>query len=196
MFLKIKFYFNEFYILLCTHTKIIPPMAIKTLKIGDKVEIKETGFRDTIYNIHGGRYELKLYPGVWRWAHELRGIAVAPDKKKPGALNQVSASKSILNAIYLIVNAEYLKEYNYCQAKLPGCGVVASEVHHKYVRTGYYLIMSKLFLSVCSNCHRTITDLSDQAIDMSLSISRHAKIPYEFTDRELSLMKSHGVKIP
>jgi hypothetical protein len=57
---------------------------------------------------------------------------------------------------YKKVRAKYLKAHPFCEAKLEGCGKVATEIHHKAGKIGELFTDPKNFLSVCRSCHTII----------------------------------------
>lgn len=165
-----------------------------TLKTGSPVIIKNTGEASAIANIENGRYLLankEVY-----WSHEITAIKQKPVPKKKTSIRQVSAFQSVLNEIYKIIHLEYMAKNTRCLAKLDGCTHKATQLHHKFKRTGYYLVMDQFFLPICSNCHHIVTEDSDFAIEIGLSISRLSEIPYEFSDRTMELLLEFEIKLP
>ena len=73
---------------------------------------------------------------------------------------------------YAKLAKEYLASHLYCQAKLDGCMVVASEVHHRQGKIGNLLTDTTNFMAICRHCHNFITEHSKEAIEMGLSKSR------------------------
>ncbi len=174
-------------------------MAIKTLKNDSRVTISASNKTGTIARIKNGVYFLKEFPRKPFTAKELKCIPAALESKKKKPIPKFTATRALLNAIYAIISKEFLlcPKNQKCAIKLPGCRVKATQVHHKFKRTGFYLIMSKYFLPCCDGaCHTEITTHSAKAIADGISISRHASIPYSFTERELELMAKFGVSPP
>lgn len=65
-----------------------------------------------------------------------------------------------------------------CQAQLPVCTVIASQVHHMEGRdTIERLLDTNKWMAVCPPCHRWITDHSKEAIAMGLSMRRNGHLP-------------------
>jgi hypothetical protein len=170
-------------------------MATRTLKIDSKVTIKHNGEKGIITGINNGKYlvgKLKLPYS----ASELIAEKQTPSGKKTGSINQVSAPQSKLNAIYSILRREWMPHNKTCVAHFAGCTRKATEVHHMYKRSGFWLIIVKLWMPLCRSCHRHATKNSRAAIDAGVSVSRLQDIPYSFTKHELNLMKLHNVSPP
>ncbi len=71
-----------------------------------------------------------------------------------------------------------------CQAKLPGCNIHATDVHHKRGRGIYYLVVST-WLAVCRQCHDRITRNDRDAILLGLSESRLQNFENEKENKEV-----------
>jgi len=66
----------------------------------------------------------------------------------------------------------FLALHSNCQAKLPGCNLFSTDVHHKAGRVGDdYLNMNK-WLAVCRNCHTWIEINPVEAKELGFSESR------------------------
>lgn len=76
------------------------------------------------------------------------------------------------NNQYLALRKKFLKVYPRCQAKLDGCVVEATEVHHMAGRIGDNLVDADNFLAVCPCCHSWIETHPREARALGLSISR------------------------
>jgi hypothetical protein len=92
--------------------------------------------------------------------------------RKPIARTTSKTAKN--NRAYLVLNREFLKENPKCGAKLKGCLVWSSEVHHKKGR-GIYLLAVWTWLAVCQYCHDIITNKMslDEAVQLGLRIKRN-----------------------
>lgn len=66
----------------------------------------------------------------------------------------------------------FLSSHPYCQAALPCCNGVSSQVHHKAGRIGSLLLDQTRWLSVCYNCHEHIERNPTEAKELGLSESR------------------------
>lgn len=165
-----------------------------TLKTGSPVIIKSTGEPSVISSIENGRYLLANKELCW--SHEITLIKTKPAPKKKTTIRHVSPFQSVLNEIYKIIHLEYLTNNPRCGAMLHECTGNSSQIHHKYKRTGFFLVMDQLFLPICNNCHSHITMNSELAINLGLSISRLSEIPYSFSDRTMELLLEFEVKLP
>jgi len=170
-------------------------MAIQTLKIGSAVTVKDNGTHGVITEINEGRYRVGRSK-LWYSAGDLRGDKVTPAKKPKQPIKRISGTTKILLAIYQILRFEYLMHNKLCRANFPGCKGGAKEIHHMYLRTGFWLIISKYFLPICRPCHRYATKNSKEAIQKGVSISRNSDLEYEFCEFERELIKKHGISPP
>lgn len=93
--------------------------------------------------------------------------------KKPKAkIKQVSTKQAAALRKYAQVRKEYLANHLYCEAKLEGCLIVASECHHPQGRIGVLLYDPNNLLAVCRSCHRIIEDNPTEAVKNGFSKSR------------------------
>lgn len=77
-------------------------------------------------------------------------------------IKPVSDKMKVAKAEYLIVRKEHLTEFPECQIKLPGCEVIAVEIHHTASR-GIHLTNKSTFKSTCRHCHDLVhTELTAQ----------------------------------
>jgi hypothetical protein len=76
---------------------------------------------------------------------------------------------------YSKLRVQFLSQHKYCAVKLPGCTILATEIHHQKGRENYLLLDTQYWLPVCRSCHNTITEHSKLAIEKGFSISRHKK---------------------
>lgn len=116
----------------------------------------------------------------------------------PTKVNPISDTQKIFNAIYEILCAELKPLHTICDGygKIHGCTHAATEIHHKQGRRGALLIMSKKFAYLCRHCHDFCTINSAEAQEIGLSIKVNSKIEYDFTDRELQLIRIFQVRLP
>lgn len=169
-------------------------MATKTIKNGDTVTIKETGETGKVLNIENGYYLIEN--DHWRWPHEIVSKKTTPPQKPRTPIKKKSAKLSILKVIYQIIAADYLRHNKRCMARFAGCTEKSTEIHHMFIRTGWYLIMTNLFLPICRSCHKHATTHSKEAIEAGVSVSRTADVPVSFTNYEKSLLKKHNINHP
>jgi len=156
------------------------------------VSVKNTDKKGVITRIENGKYSIGTSK-VFYVPAELIAEKTAPKKK---TINQASPDRQKLNAIYSLLSREYMQHNKTCIAGFEGCKGKANEIHHRYKRSGYYLIMTNYFAPVCRSCHRYATTHSKKAIETGLSVSRMADIPYSFTSYEKKLMARYGVNLP
>ena|SRR4028118_247453 len=126
---------------------------------------------------------MRLIGGLCSWHYAnpcpIPEIPVLSDSKpntpiKLEPLIQVASKKrSAENRTYLLLRKKYLELNPYCAAKLEGCGVRASEIHHRAGRIGKLLTDSTRFLPVCHSCHQYITENSEEAIERGFSLKRN-----------------------
>ena len=93
---------------------------------------------------------------------------------KPKSLPKISKKKLVENQEYSILRVEFLNKHPTCQAKLPGCTVMSTDIHHLYSgkdRSKYYL-ESTTWKAVCRMCHNFIHDKlsSEDAIELGLKL--------------------------
>lgn len=75
-------------------------------------------------------------------------------KNKP-RIKAVSVKQSELLRLYAKIAAKFKKDNPFCAARLPGCTLHTTDVHHKKSR-GEYLLVIEYFLPVCRSCHNWI----------------------------------------
>lgn len=92
-------------------------------------------------------------------------------KAKP-VIPKVSGKRKKQDYQYNKIRKKVLKEKPTCQAQLPGCTKVATDIHHMEGRAGdNYLDESKM-LPVCRSCHTCIENHPELAKEKGLSLSR------------------------
>ena len=74
---------------------------------------------------------------------------------------------------YAQIRKKWLPQHPHCEAKLPGCQIAASQVHHKQGREGSLLFDTEKWLAVCHKCHAWITEHSNKALEIGLSLRRN-----------------------
>jgi hypothetical protein len=90
---------------------------------------------------------------------------------KPKSLPKISKKKAIENQEYSILRVEFLNKHPTCQAKLPGCTVMSTDVHHMKGRGKYTLDVSTWF-ALCRACHVYIEMNSDVAKEYGFTKTR------------------------
>lgn len=93
-----------------------------------------------------------------------------PKQKIP--LKSRSDKRVILDQLYSVSRQQFLVKNPFCQARLEGCTINATDVHHCFSgsnREKYFLNMTT-WKAVCRSCHNFIHDhLSmEEAIDLGL----------------------------
>ncbi len=170
-------------------------MAIKTLKIGATVVVKESKRSGVISRINEGRYQVgqsKLFYS----AGDLMAVKPNPAAKQKTKIKQSSDLTIKLSTIYRSLAPRWLTHNKLCRARFAGCTHKATQVHHMFKRTGFWLIMTKFFFPICRSCHRYATDHSKEAIAAGVSISRHSDVEYDFNKLELKLIKEQNLTPP
>ena len=76
--------------------------------------------------------------------------------------------------MYSTLRETYLKTNPFCKAKLPGCQLNATDIHHKCGR-GRYMLDTTTYLSVCRICHGKIENDPVMSKAMGFSESREEK---------------------
>lgn len=104
----------------------------------------------------------------------LRDNSAPLPKKLPKPIKPKSDKKSIQDQLYSVLRNKFFQDDNNksCKARLEGCTLVASDVHHLYSgssRSEHYLNV-KEWIPVCRNCHTKIHDdlTKDEAIALNL----------------------------
>ena len=89
---------------------------------------------------------------IWRNFEGEKYCQYCWKKKAPTKINKRSKNKIKEDQEYSILRKEFLEKHPMCQAKLPGCTHVSTDVHHKSLRGENYLKIST-WLSSCRHCH-------------------------------------------
>ena len=121
-----------------------------------------------IWKRNGGKRYCKQ---CWN-SHDIKGLS---STKKPTARKPLAAKSSKqekLDVLYSTIRGTYLKMNPLCKAKLPGCQLNATDVHHMVGRIGERLLDTSNFLSVCRTCHNWIEVHPAEAKTLGLSKSR------------------------
>jgi len=108
------------------------------------------------------------------WSKQFKGLSSIkkPTAKKP--LSPRSSKQVKLDALYTVLRESYMKRNPFCLAKLPGCSINATDIHHKMGRTGKLYLDETEFLSVCRTCHGWIETHPTEAKLLNLSKSRES----------------------
>lgn len=100
------------------------------------------------------------------WSCHSSKNKIKPTQKKP--LSPKSSKKEKLDAAYTILRQSYLKNHPMCEARLPGCNLSASDIHHKHGRVGDLYLDDTEYIALCRNCHRWIHDNPAKAKELNL----------------------------
>jgi hypothetical protein len=92
-------------------------------------------------------------------------------RKTPTKIKAKSDKRSALDQLYSMLRNKFLSENSVCAARLTGCTLVASDVHHKKGRGNYYLDITT-FLPVCRSCHSYIELHPNEAKELGFSLNR------------------------
>jgi ribosomal protein S27E len=121
----------------------------------------------TIYKSHGTKKFCKLC-----WGKYLQGNAPSGIDSKVKTISKVSSKKEKADYLYAIARKAYLQNKPMCEAKLPGCGLNATDIHHKKGRIGQYYLDTTYFLAVCRSCHNIIEENVEMAKEAGFSKNR------------------------
>ena len=116
------------------------------------------------------------------------------EPRKP--IHEISIRQAGLKEIYQIIRPGYLSAHSRCAIGLPGCTMLSTEIHHSYVRTGYYLIESYYFRATCRNCHHIVTVDSKMAVENGFSHPRTVRMPHILTPTEVKLLQEREIPLP
>ena len=87
-----------------------------------------------------------IYPKKKWHPSESKSVSTKPIKRN-------SDKRAKQNRLYIKLNHKFLVENPYCQIKVNGCTINATQVHHKKGRIGELLTNVKWFCATCDNCH-------------------------------------------
>ena len=87
-------------------------------------------------------------------------------------LRKRSKKRSRQEAEYSKLRLLYLDRHPFCQAKLPGCGLKATEIHHKKGRVDKDLTDNTEWMSVCRSCHQYIETHPVEATELGFRKSK------------------------
>lgn len=170
-------------------------MATQTLKTGTPVTVKDNLQKGTITSIEKGKYRIDQSKILYS-ARDLVADKTTPEQKPRKPINKTNPKTATLKLIYQNLSRRWLQHNKLCRARFAGCTHHATQVHHMYKRSGFWLIMTKFFFPICTNCHRRTTNHSAEAIKAGVSVSRHQDVEYDFNEIEKKLMKQHNLTLP
>lgn len=120
-----------------------------------------------IYKSHGTK---KFCKGCW--GKYLQGNAESEISSKVKTISRSSSKKDKADYLYAIARKSYLSAHPMCEAKIPGCTLNATDIHHKRGRVGSFYLDITNFLAVCRACHGIIETHSVMAKEEGFSKSR------------------------
>jgi len=94
-------------------------------------------------------------------------LKVAPSKP----INKVSTKKQSEDKVYTKLRRDYLLQHPFCQAALPECSKIATDIHHKAGRGKYYLITTT-WIGLCRSCHQWAEEHPEDAKQIGVSETR------------------------
>lgn len=92
-------------------------------------------------------------------------------KKAPKPIKPKADKQDPLDKLYSIIRKDFLSLHSGCQARLQGCSLQSTDVHHKKGRGLYYLDKTT-WLSVCRSCHNWIELHPKEAKELNFSLNR------------------------
>lgn len=105
----------------------------------------------------------------WRNYRKANAGKYALKKSKP---KPVSKKLSQMKTVYNHLRKDYLDEHPYCEARIPECTYMATDIHHMQGREGKALNDVSHFKAVCRSCHNWIENNPAKAKELKLSVSR------------------------
>lgn len=102
------------------------------------------------------------------WYSIERPKALAKPTSKP---NPISKKMSKTMSEYEKKRTAFLALHPFCQARLAGCHITASQIHHKAGRGENHNNMST-WLGVCHSCHEYIELHPNEAKELGFSVNR------------------------
>lgn len=141
----------------------------KSDKAGSKDQQGE-GIKPYVSYVFGTR--LKRNKPLKKSQKPLKRTAI---KSKIKPIKKVSEKRAREQKIYSAERIKFLTENELCAAKLPGCMIKSSQVHHPRGRGKWYLVITE-WVPICDPCHKQITEYSNLAIELGLSERRNTSI--------------------
>ena len=111
----------------------------------------------------------KCKPHYWQF-RSTKWKKSEPKEKKP--IPKVSAKQLENLKKYRKVRDEFMKEHPNCQARLQGCTIKATDLHHRAGRYGNSLTDTEYFMALCRPCHNKIEDGGKWVYELDFKINR------------------------
>ena len=111
---------------------------------------------------------------VCRECSQTTGVADSGKSKPSSKQNPISprsSKQAKKEAVYNVLNKQYLKDHPNCEFHLPGCLLRSSEVHHGAGR-GEYLLDTTTWKAGCRICHSWVELHPEEAKELGFSESR------------------------
>lgn len=93
-------------------------------------------------------------------------------KDKPKAIPKVSEKQLQRLAKYRKVRDQFMKDHPQCQARLKGCTIKATDIHHARGKVGDLLTDKRYFKALCRDCHSYLEVHPNEAKEKGFSLSR------------------------
>lgn len=103
----------------------------------------------------------------------IQKLSTPTDRDKRKAIKQVSTKRQKQLSEYSKERIKFLTVHQGCQANLSGCTGLASEIHHQQGKENELLLDQDKWLAICRSCHSYITENSNWAICVGLSLRRN-----------------------
>ena len=94
-----------------------------------------------------------------------------PEKKKPKPIPKVSEKQIERLAKYRKVRDGFMANKT-CEAKLDGCTIKATDLHHAKGKIGDLLTDQRYFKALCRNCHSYLEVHPSESKEKGFSLSR------------------------
>ena len=104
----------------------------------------------------------------WNYRASLKPVKIK-DISKP--ISKVSSKQLERLAKYRKIRNEFMANKN-CEAKLQGCTIKATDLHHAKGKIGDLLTDSRYFRALCRNCHNYIETHPNFAKENNYSLNR------------------------
>lgn len=93
-------------------------------------------------------------------------------KEKPKSISPVSKKRKKERSTYSVIREAFLVVKPHCEAKLVGCTLKSTDIHHKAGRVGENYLKITTWLAVCRSCHKWIEENPNEAKELNLSENR------------------------
>lgn len=101
----------------------------------------------------------------------LKNSSTPLPKKSPKPIKPKADKQDPLDKLYSVMRIKFLEKNPACQARLEGCTLQSTDVHHKKGR-GLHYLDKNTWLSVCRSCHTWIELHPIEAKKLKFSLNR------------------------